>query len=252
MGVRTGVLIAVLMGLWGGNAPASESAAGLYNRANAHYQNGEFEKAIALYELVLKQGLQNGYVYYNLGNAYYKNQQLGHAILAYERALRLIPGDEDVLANLRFVNALRVDREMAAAENVVTRFLRAIYHFFKVDTVSVLCSLCLFGIAGVAVCWMFFSLKKMLWLGLLTVLVVAGGFSGGLLAFKVHDLGVQEAVILDQEAVGRSGPGTDFLQVFTLHEGAKVTLERMEGNWWLVRLSNGIGGWLPANAMAGI
>ena len=45
----------------------------------------------------------NGHLYYNLGNAYFRLKLLGHAILYYERARVLIPGDDDLDYNLRYV-----------------------------------------------------------------------------------------------------------------------------------------------------
>ena len=60
------------------------------------------------------------------------------------------------------------------------------------------------------------------------------------------------AIVLKAETVGRSGPGEDFLQVFSLHEGAKVSIERKEGLWVLVRLPNGIGGWIVLDGIGKI
>ena len=63
-----------------------------------------------------------------------------------------------------------------------------------------------------------------------------------MLALKAHR--VPQGIVLADEAIGRSGPGRDFLQVFTLHEGTKVEIERVEGGWLLVRLRSGLGGWI--------
>ena len=109
---------------------ASESAVALYNRGNEQYRAGHFQAAISAYQRVIAEGLHNGEVYYNLGNAYFKNGQLGRAILSYERALKLMPRDEDVLANLRFANARKVDRETENEENVATRILQAMFRVF--------------------------------------------------------------------------------------------------------------------------
>jgi hypothetical protein len=38
--------------------------------------------------------------------------------------------------------------------------------------------------------------------------------------------------------------------VFVVHEGTKVVVERREAGWLLVRLANGLGGWLPAEVVA--
>ena len=248
MGFRWLSVFFVLL-IAGQNASA-EMGAGGYNEANALYRAGRFAEAAVRYEAALRQGVRNGYVYYNMGNAYFKAGQIGRAILAYERALRLMPGDGDVRANLRFANAMKTDREPEADENVVTRFLAGLYGALSADGLALFCSVCLLLTAGAGVAWLFSPGRRTLWIGLVVLLGFGLLGSGVLTASKIHDReAVQQAVILTEEAVGRSGPGEDYLQVFTLHEGTKVTIERAEGDWLLVRLSNGAGGWLSGEAM---
>jgi len=233
-------------------ADASEGLVGLYNQGNDRYRDGDYAGAISAYEQVIDQGLQNGEVYYNLGNAYYKSEQLGRAILAYERALKLMPNDEDVVANLRFANARRVDKETDEAPNFLTRIMLWIYHLWSINTLSVFLCVFVFGIAGSLVGWLFLPLRRIVWIVLLVVLGLGFVSSGGLLAFKVQKRGEVAAIVLTSEALGRSGPGDDFLQVFVLHEGTKVFVERREGNWFLVRLSQGVGGWVKREALGKI
>jgi hypothetical protein len=244
--LRFVILVLLVVGC---RVDASEGLAGLYNQGNANYRQGDFVGAVAIYKQVIAQGFQNGEVYYNLGNAYFKNEQLGHAILAYERALKLMPGDEDVLANLRFANAHRVDKETEDAPNFLTRVLRGVYDFFGINTLSIFCLVFVFGIGGALVGWLFVPLRRVIWLVL--VVVLGSGFlaAGVVLALKVHEHSTIAAVVLESEAVGRSGPGSDFLQVFVLHEGTKVFVERTEGNWLLVKLSNGVGGWVKRDVL---
>ena len=83
-----------------------------------------------------------------------------------------------------------------------------------------------------------------IWIALLAFLIILGASSGIVFAFKIHTHSTQEAIVLETAIIGRSGPGDEFLQVFTLHEGTKVALERSDGDWVLVRLRNGIGGWI--------
>ena len=151
---------------------ASEALVALYNRGNEHYRAGDYEAAISAYERVIAQGLDNGEVYYNLGNAYFKNAQLGRAILSYERALNLMPGDRDVLANLQFANAQKIDRESEDEVNILTRVLQAIFAFFTLDALAVMVCVFVFCVGGVAVCWIFVPVRRVLWGG------IAGDFCG--------------------------------------------------------------------------
>lgn len=234
---------------WGAGLAGADERAAHYNTGNAHYRQGDYETAIAAYERVIAQGLHNADVYYNLGNAHFKAGKLGRAILWYERALKLDPDDDDTRANLRFANAQKADRDPEGDLDFLTRLLWGIYGAFSLNFLTVLCSLCIIGLCAAGVFWIFVPVRKWLWGGAMLLLGVGLLGSGSLLLFKIHQQGIAEAIVLVAEAVGRSGPGGDFLQVFVLHEGTKVVVERREGDYLLVRLASGIGGWLPADAL---
>ena len=74
-------------------------------QANKFYSQGEYKKAALLYEKITNSGVKTGNIYYNLGNTYFKLGRKGKAILNYERALKLIPQDEDLSANISFVRS---------------------------------------------------------------------------------------------------------------------------------------------------
>ena len=243
-------MTALIFVVFAGGAYGAGTGASTYNEANALYRQGEFRKAAGRYEEVVSRGVRNGNVFFNLGNAYFKAGETGLAILAYERALRLMPDDEDVLANLRFVNAVKEDKSPDDDLNLATRILSSGYRLLSADVLAVSGSVCLFMLAAAAVIRLLSASRRSLWIGLL---VLAGmGFcgSGALLTYRVYtESSVSEAIVIADEVRGRSGPGDDYLLVFTIHEGTKVTIERMEERWYLVRLPNGIGGWLPGTAM---
>jgi tetratricopeptide (TPR) repeat protein len=85
---------------------AGESPNAVFFRANGLYGQERYAEAAAEYEQVLAAGNESGHLYFNLGNAYMKANDIGHAILNYERALRLIPRDADLHANLTFARSL--------------------------------------------------------------------------------------------------------------------------------------------------
>ena len=106
-----GVLLALVLVCLGSIAasqdpsdPSSDVVQG-----NLAYQNADYRKAAALYGSALEQGIDNGHVYYNLGNAHYRLGQYGLAIANYRRALRQLPSDPDVLANLSLARKNAVD-----------------------------------------------------------------------------------------------------------------------------------------------
>ena len=80
-----------------------------YQEGNRLYQEGDFQAALSSYQRVIETGLESGEIYYNVGNSYFKLGDLARAILNYERARRLLPGDEDVRANLDLARSLTAD-----------------------------------------------------------------------------------------------------------------------------------------------
>ena len=100
------------------------------------YREGNFEKAIELWQTCVEQGFQSADLYYNLGNAYFRDGRVGFAVLYYESALRLNPANEDYLHNLKFVQGLTKDKveENAVEENpILSAFFKA-HHALSLET----------------------------------------------------------------------------------------------------------------------
>lgn len=57
------------------------------------------------------------------------------------------------------------------------------------------------------------------------------------------------AVILDETVIAYSGPSDDFPQVFTIHDGLKVSIERFDNDWVLIKLPSGNGGWVLTSTL---
>jgi tetratricopeptide (TPR) repeat protein len=81
-------------------SPVIAHAAGAesdYLEASKLYNKGDFAGAASLFESIAAQHVVNGDLYYNIGNAYFKKGDVGKSILWYERAMKLMPGDPDLL-----------------------------------------------------------------------------------------------------------------------------------------------------------
>jgi len=234
----------------GGSSLAQESAASLYNESNRLYREGRYREAIERYERIIDMGVHNSKVYYNLGNAYFRLGKIGRAILAYERARKLSPRDEDILANLKFVNTLRSDKPFPSDENPLAYLLRSLRDLFSPDELALAFSLSLFAAAA------FLSaaiVRGRIGTRIGAIVIALGlvcALSGGLLAFRAHSIGLRNAaVVMAEEVDAMSGPGEDYTKIFTLHEGTKVYVQRYSGDWALIRLESGLGGWIKREAM---
>ena len=78
-------------------------AANEFEQANKLYEQGKFKDAAAVYERLIKQGIESPAIFFNLGNAWYKAGQNGLAVAAYLRAERLAPRDPAIRFNLDFI-----------------------------------------------------------------------------------------------------------------------------------------------------
>ncbi len=99
----------ILMLLLSGVVTYATDVKTLAEEATKMYQEGDYQKAIDLYNEMLSDDMESATVYYNLGNCYYKQGEIAKAILNYERALLLHPGDNDIKYNLTMAQKATVD-----------------------------------------------------------------------------------------------------------------------------------------------
>ena len=88
---------------------AEEAWGSQFQEANAAYEAGEFEEALAQYETLLQE-TRHFSSEFNAGNAAFKLGELGTARLHYERAKIMDPSSEELQANLALVESKIVDR----------------------------------------------------------------------------------------------------------------------------------------------
>ena len=253
LAVVTGILLCILLI----QTPPSRAqtitareAARHYNEAGELYQTGDFREALLLYEQLIDQGIEHPDLYFNASNAAYRSGNLGQAILYLERSLKLDPSDEDALANRAFLNSLKQDQE-TFEDNPVLAFVEHLYETITIDRVIYASALTFAGALFLFSGALFLHRWKRL------VLVISGG--GFLLLFlgstgiALHKQNRQatshNAIILAAEAQTYSGPGTENVSIFTVHEGTKVAVERREGEWCLIRLKSGAGGWIQIGTL---
>ena len=232
-------------------AAAGSAAEGLFAEGNGLYRKGEFAAARQRYLAAAETGVRDARLFYNLGNACFKDGRLGEAVVWYERALRLDPRDEDARANLQFARRVKRDQEPEDAGGLGSA-LYALYLWPTLNELVLAVTLCL--VAGFAAAsWRIVRGGGAACVALLVLCAGGAAAAGGWTATRVHrHVLLQEAVLTVDEGTARSGPGARETPVFVVHEGTKVTVERREGDWLLVRLGNGLGGWLPVSAVTAI
>lgn len=96
-------------------ATASSLASPLDDAAKA-YDDGDFAKAISIYNQVAEETGVSASLLYNLGNSYVKVGDYGKAMLSYQRALRLDPSDKNIKENISFITSKVGDNNKAEAK----------------------------------------------------------------------------------------------------------------------------------------
>lgn len=248
--LRYGCAALLVLLMAGSPAAALEDAEALFRKGVAAYGAGDFKESARAFQALADRGIQNGKLYYNLGNAYLKLEDLGHAILWYERALRRMPRDPDLRFNYAYALSLARD----AGEPGEASFRRILF-FWR------------YLLSPEQFQWVALLLNALLWivlfprrgrrstrmktlgaamLFLTSVAVLTAGYN----AYEAA--AVREGVILAEEAPVRSGLTEQATELFRLHAGARVRIEREREGYYRVRYSRDKFGWIPRDAVGRI
>jgi tetratricopeptide (TPR) repeat protein len=233
--------------------PDAAALARVFSDANQAYQKGGYASAERLYRQLLDAGVDSGTVYYNLGNACFKQKRLGEAIYFWQKARRKMPGDPDILENLELANLMIVDRIEVPAAPFPVRLLSRLTSLLSTTQESWVVLLlftaanALFGAYLLAANWRvaFRTLT-----GAVAALALFLVF-GSSLAWKIYQGShTREGVVIETKTEVRSGPGSDNVTVFTVHEGIQLQVRGAAGGWYQVTLPNGWSGWVQAQSVA--
>jgi pentatricopeptide repeat protein len=221
-------------------------------QAGTYYRNGEFDKAINIFEELISDGYEGTSLYFNLGNSYYRIGKIGYAILNYERALKLSPSDEDVKHNLAFASLSTVDRIQPLPTFYLFEWWESILALLSVNGGTYITFffylLLLFLIVAYFFAKTIYQQKLILFsgLGVLVILLL----SVSLLIVKINkEQTVIGGVIIEQSITVKTSPDPQSTDAFVIHEGLKVNLEDQLDEWVKIRLADGKVGWVENRAV---
>lgn len=220
-----------------------------FDIANAAYADGRYEEAAAGYEALLAEG-PNATLYYNLGNARFKQGELAQAILNYERALRLEPNNKDAKYNLAFAQS-KITDNIVEQDFFLSTWLRAVRNALNERT-WIISSIGLFILALVGLLlfllgretWVRKTAFHIAWIALLFSII------SGLNATSLHkrDTLRNEAIITQGVVNAKSSPDRSGTDLFTVHEGTKVTIRETIGEWVNVHVGQNEG-WIRSSCL---
>ena len=246
---RYTLLLLGLIALMGATFAQSD-AERWFEQANTAYNSGNYDTAVVVYQKILDAGMESVPVYYNMGNAYYKLQEYPMAIYCYEKALKLDPSNEDVQTNLAIANASIVDKIEAVPQLFIVRWWRGMRSSLSGDGWA-WCSIGAFALL-LLMLFLFLRARKVglrklgFFMGL--VFLVAFALSVVFAVQLKHIADTQDqAIVMTPTVTVKSSPSTNSVDLFVLHEGAKVEVMDAQGEWAQIRIANGSVGWLEVS-----
>jgi len=242
-GKRETGMIAVLVQL--GSLCAVPDLAAEFRAGSDAYHQGHYAEAVDHYEAVAAAGVENAALFYNLGNAYFQLERFGAAIANYERALHLAPHFDAARTNraqaLAALSRPAAQSEPPAWEQVVLFW----HHRLSKDAVWWLAALA--WVAGWALLtvrlyrpWPYLRRGA----GILIACSVVFGVSAW---NKAHPPMSGVASLPSVQAHYSKDPDTPVR--FTLREGDRVRIDRIDDGWMRVESPDGELGWTPAGSV---
>ena len=221
--------------------------------ADSAYIQGDYLKAISIYESVIRDQGVNATLYMNLGNCWLKRDEIAKAILNYERAYLLDPSDPDIRFNLELARTKTVDKVNTTNQLFIVVWFKKLLAVTDVNGWAIL-TVILFALTIILAGFMLFSrktgLKKIsfsfsVFFLLLSILsfIFANTQMGNI---RNRDTGI----IMSPSVTVKSTPSSAGTDLFIIHEGRKVRiLDSSMKEWAEIRLEDGNTGWIPVDVI---
>ncbi|MBR4968880.1 MAG: tetratricopeptide repeat protein [Alistipes sp.] len=220
-----------------------------WEAGNRAYIDGNYEKAIEEYSVIIDGGEYSMKLYYNLANAYFKQGEMGKAILYYNKALRIAPSQDDIRHNLALAEAQTKDRITVIPEFFLNRWLRTVRNAMSCTAWSVLSLLSLALILVFALLFLLASRIRWRKVGFYCAVCAAVLFivtTAFALSSRKDMLSHNEAIVLSSAISVKSSPDRSATDLFVLHEGTKVRILSEMDEWNEVVIADGKKGWVEA------
>ncbi|MDL2215075.1 tetratricopeptide repeat protein [Dysgonomonas sp. OttesenSCG-928-M03] len=231
--------------------PAITNPQSVAEQAQYEYQEKNYRKAIEILENEIKvqseQGNVSSQLYYNLGNAYFRVDEFPEAILNYERAHLYDPGDRDTRHNIEYAMTKIEDKILTADNFFLQIWFEGIQNLLPSDRWATI-SIVMFVLLMASLFLFFFSpVLKLKKVGFYTgiVLFICIIFTNIFAINQKRKIQNRDtAIVMAGSAPVVSSPSGASKELFILHAGTKVEINKSDGGWYEIEIANGSIGWI--------
>jgi tetratricopeptide (TPR) repeat protein len=230
------------------SSPASD-----FNEANLFYEKGDYEGSIKLLEKIIAGGSENGEIYYNLGNSYYKAGDIVNCIVNYERALKFLPGDTDLVENLKIARLSLIDKTEEQSVVPFFTFYSNIRNGFNIYSASKAFYLLLLITAVLISLYIILKntfMNKFVMAAAFTSLAVLIFFT--YMYYDIHALNSKRFGVISSDKISvLSSPdeNVNSKELFFLHKGTKAEIYRSNEGWFEIGLDEEKKGWVKKDSV---
>lgn len=219
-----------------------------FTQGNQAYADGKYEEAIEYYDKILEKNIVSGEVYFNLGNCYYKLDQIGQSILYYEKAKKYLSGDEALEQNLKIAQLKTIDEIEPIPKLFLVNWWEKIINLLSINRLGWI-TLILFIITSVFIS-LFILMRRRFWLRLIWISVIFLTVFIIIYAGRIYEVETTKfGIIFDNKISIKSEPNLGAAELFILHEGTKVKINRDIDDWIEITIADGKTGWCKSHSI---
>lgn len=237
-------LTAALFAVFALRAVAAPDYAELFEEGNRLYAAKDYEGARKAYEQAVDEGARDPAIFLNLGHAEYQSGRPALALINYKRALALDPSQDAARQSLEHVG-----KELGISSRGVG-FADIAGRYISFDLLALLGSLLVWG-GLLLVLYAVFSNRKR---GALVALGIGAALIGAT-AVAIAWTGdsrvaLSQISVTTTEISAHASPSENSQKQANLRIGDAVrVLARGDEGWSLVKLPNGLKGWVQSDAL---
>jgi len=219
----------------------------LFENGNAAYNDGEYKKAVSIYQQTLNTGQHSAALYFNLGNSYYRLNNVAESIYYYEKAKQLAPNDNDIQINSAFAQNMTIDSIEPLPKSQLAVIQNKLFSFWSLKAWSKVTLVLIWIFTFLFLGYLFLSdprLKRSFFFSSLLFLVFFLGSLGITFSIDQQHKNTEYAILFSKQIDIWSEPNQRGEIQFNLHEGTKVQLLDVLDEWQKIRIVNGSEGWI--------